>query len=55
MLRDKSYDPAKKEVATLEKYAADHGFADPLEQYDIIFYSKKYAEEKYGIKGDQLR
>lgn len=54
-LLDKSKAHAAGEVATIEKYAAQHGLTDTLMPWDWAMYSEKYKSEKYDLSDEMTR
>ncbi len=48
-------EPAKQELAELQKFAEQKGFAGTLAPWDIPFYAERLREEKYRYTADQTR
>ncbi len=54
-LREPSWQPAVRELAELNAYAADHGGSTPLSHWDIGFWSERMREDLFGFKDEDLR
>ncbi len=54
-LRDNYLPVGKKEVAELQAFAKEQGFAGTIQPWDWSYYSKKLKDAKYSISDDVLR
>ncbi len=54
-LRDNYLPVGKKEVAELQAFANEQGFAGQIQPWDWSYYSKKLKDAKYAISDDVLR
>jgi len=54
-MRDRTYDVAKEEHATLGKYAQTNGFSGDLQDFDVSYWSEKMKQEQYGFDPEALR
>ena len=51
----RSRDGAKKELTTLTQFAAADLGNEPLQSWDVAYYSEKLRQEKYNLDQEQLR
>ncbi|MCU0525067.1 MAG: M3 family metallopeptidase [Elainella sp. Prado103] len=54
-LRQASYDAAKQDLETLQAYARSKGETEPLQHWDISFWSERQREEKFDFNAEELR
>lgn len=54
-LMEKSLPAAAAEVATIQKYAEEHGFSDKLQSWDFSYWANRYKEENYSISDELLK
>ncbi len=48
-------EPAERELAELQAFAKNKGFAESLAPWDVGFYAERLREEKYAYTDDQVR
>lgn len=54
-LRQASYDAAKQDLDTLQAYARSKGETEPLQHWDVSFWSERQREEKFDFNAEELR
>ena len=54
-LMTKSLPFAKKDVAAIQKYAAENGFESELQSWDFSYWANKYKEANFSISDEQLK
>ncbi len=54
-LRTASLEPAKKELADLQKFAGDMGFTGELQPWDVSFYAERQREALYAYTDEEIR
>lgn len=50
-----SLPPARREVETIARYAAEHGFEGTLMPWDFSYWSEKYRKERYDLDDELLK
>jgi len=56
MLREKAYPGAQKEIAELQSFAEkEYDFKDPLQLWDVAFFSERLREKLYSYTDEELR
>ena len=54
-LAERARPMAEKQLKALTKFAKTHGAADPLQPWDIAYYTEKYREATLGINDERLK
>lgn len=54
-LRQASYSAAAQDLETLQAYAKSQGETDPLQHWDIAFWSERQREAKFDFNAEELR
>ncbi len=54
-LRSASYEAARQELEALTAFAKSKGMMEPLQHWDIAFWSERMREEQYGLNDEELR
>ncbi|SMF82585.1 M3 family metallopeptidase [Pseudobacteriovorax antillogorgiicola] len=54
-LRESSYEPAKKELEELFKFAAEQGLEGEFKNWDFYFYSDKLKQKLYSYSEEEVR
>jgi oligopeptidase A len=54
-LRAAAYPAARRELNAMRAFAAEHGQAEPLMNWDVPFWSERMREAKFGFSSEDLR